>query len=62
MDTRLNALIAGAQRQEIALRSTRPRFDATASPALAASRARSRRRRAGRRPVRAAIERGRWGA
>ena len=34
MDTRLNALVAEARNQEIAARSTRPRFDAapTAAP------------------------------
>jgi hypothetical protein len=49
MDSRLNALIAEARSHEIALRSARQRFEATPTPVLAPSRARSwRRRRVGR--------------
>jgi hypothetical protein len=45
MDSRLNALIVEARGREIACQSARPRFDATATRALARPRPRSSPRR-----------------
>lgn len=55
MDTRLNALIAEARSKEIVLQSTRPRLEATTTPALAPS---SRLRRGSDRLLRLANARG----
>jgi hypothetical protein len=52
MDSRLNALIVEAREREIALQSTGPRLDATATRAFKASRARSSRRHSVRRFLR----------
>jgi hypothetical protein len=58
MDTRLNALLVEARHQEIMLRPARPRFDTTATQALAPSSARSPLRRQRRRLLRFAHARG----
>jgi hypothetical protein len=52
MDSRLNALVVEARAQEIALRSARPRFDATPTLAMTHRRARSWPRRRVRRFLR----------
>ena len=58
MDSRLNALIVEARRQETALEATRPRLDTTPTPALAPAGAQIRLRRAGHRLLRLAHARG----